>query len=1115
MKKLFISLLLSVFMLPGLTTWAQDARNRATSTIVADALAQLPANRQNKYNSLMEELAGTGAEGISQLASMLVPADQGKNNIVEYALNGVVSYVGANPDNQYRAGVRQGLIEALDKCTDNPNKAFLLTLLQRISTAEDAPVFEKYLSNDYLRQFALCGLATLPDNGAAYVAAMKADAAPRAEMANIAGYFDIKDAQPVLLSWIPGANADTLDAIYYALGRVGTATSLPVLMKAAKASNYQWSNDHSATEGLLTLLNHMVANGEGQQASKAAATILKSADQDYVRNAARRIILISGGKSALPQLLSAMNEPSRVARMDALRNSESWADESVYSKLGAIVNSKKDSPAKTDIVNWFAANHVASQIGTVNNAMNSADNELAEAAIRAAGMIGGEEALNALVNQLSGPNAPVAVEALLAFNGKVNPGIMTALDNEASQAAALGIASKRRMTEAAPKVYSLLNSSNKTVSDAAYAALAGVVNAGDFDRLSQLIEKDGGQHTEALQAAMKSSLRNDTPAQQYAKVKSKIDKSSNPALYYPSLAQAGNTDAIATLKEGYEKGNRQAALAAMLTVDNLEMLDILYNIALTDQANADAALNRYTALVNKSDYTPVRKYQLYRKGLEASKNPQVQTRMLKGLATTNTYPAVIVAEDYLATPETQAAAAEVIRTVASKNTLDLGGQSMQDALNKAMAAFKAVGTADAGYAVDDINGILSRLPQNDFTNVLASNPALTPVAFNPESVKGVKAAAKKKAETAAANAAKAWSEKDGVLSYNGTERSVVALPGEYENFDMMFEWKGNGAIGVRSMEQIDLGGNNSGILTPNVNNGIEHTNAVNPEGEWNTTYVKVNNDRITVIENGVTVMDNETMGNSYLEGQPAYSTGNILLIGEGKPLEIRELYIREFPSTPITTLSPEEEAEGFELLFDGRSMHKFTGNKVNYMPLDGTIYVNASYGNGGNLYTVDEYGNFVLRFEFMFEREGVNNGVGIRTPMNVDAAYEGMEIQILDHDAPIYKGLRPYQVHGSVYGIIPAKRIVFPGLGVWNTEEIRAEGDHITVTVNGETILDGNIREATQGHNVAPDGSKKNPYTVDHLNHPGLFNKSGHVGFLGHGAGIRFRNVRIKDLDKK
>ena len=70
------------------------------------------------------------------------------------------------------------------------------------------------------------------------------------------------------------------------------------------------------------------------------------------------------------------------------------------------------------------------------------------------------------------------------------------------------------------------------------------------------------------------------------------------------------------------------------------------------------------------------------------------------------------------------------------------------------------------------------------------------------------------------------------------------------------------------------------------------------------------------------------------------------------------------------------------------------------------------------------------------------------------------------------------------------------------------------VTVNGEVIVDGNIRKACKGHNIAPDGSNENPYTVDHRNHPGLFRKSGLISFCGHGAGVKFRNIRIKDLSK-
>ena len=239
---------------------------------------------------------------------------------------------------------------------------------------------------------------------------------------------------------------------------------------------------------------------------------------------------------------------------------------------------------------------------------------------------------------------------------------------------------------------------------------------------------------------------------------------------------------------------------------------------------------------------------------------------------------------------------------------------------------------------------------------------------------------------------------------------------------------------------------------------------------------------------------------------------------DGYAVDELKKIISELKPSPVYVLSDEEKKQGFELLFDGTNLDNFVGNKVGYVPINGCINVTANYGNESNLYTKKEYRDFIFRFEFCFLRPGVNNGVGIRTPMGVDAAYDGMcEVQILDHDDPIYAGLREYQVHGSVYGVIPAKRIKHKPLGEWSEEEIRVQGNHITVTVNGEVIVDGDIKEACKGHNVAPDGSDNNPYnpyTVDHKNHPGMFNKTGHIGFLGHGAGLKFRNVRVLDLTK-
>ena len=198
-------------------------------------------------------------------------------------------------------------------------------------------------------------------------------------------------------------------------------------------------------------------------------------------------------------------------------------------------------------------------------------------------------------------------------------------------------------------------------------------------------------------------------------------------------------------------------------------------------------------------------------------------------------------------------------------------------------------------------------------------------------------------------------------------------------------------------------------------------------------------------------------------------------------------------------LTPEEKAEGYTILFDGTNMDNWTGNTVDYIIEGGCISLHPSNGHGGNLYTKKEYGNFIFRFEFQLT-PAANNGLGIRTPMKGDAAYVGMELQILDNEAPVYSELAPYQYHGSVYGIIPAKRGYLKPMGEWNYQEVIADGDNIKVILNGTVILDGNIR------NAAKNG------TADKRNHPGLFNKTGHIGFLGHGSPVKFKNIRIKEL---
>jgi hypothetical protein len=200
----------------------------------------------------------------------------------------------------------------------------------------------------------------------------------------------------------------------------------------------------------------------------------------------------------------------------------------------------------------------------------------------------------------------------------------------------------------------------------------------------------------------------------------------------------------------------------------------------------------------------------------------------------------------------------------------------------------------------------------------------------------------------------------------------------------------------------------------------------------------------------------------------------------------------------VSKLSKEEKKEGFKFLFDGSSLDAWTGDSATYVLENGCIVMHPEAKTSGNLYSKEEFDDFVLRFDFMLT-PGANNGLGIRHKEIVAEGASGIELQILDNEAPRYKDLKPYQYHGSVYGYIPAKRGYLKPAGEWNTQEVVANGNRITVKLNGVVIVDGDLKEATK--DIPADKISK-----------ALFVKKGHIAFLGHSSVVSFKNIRIKTL---
>ena len=233
-------------------------------------------------------------------------------------------------------------------------------------------------------------------------------------------------------------------------GLAGLAASAKALEAAARAVDYG-CDETAATDSYLRLLDRMVDEGAARDAVKAAKRLLKC-ERANVRGAALEVIVRAEGTRAMPYVLAALEKGDIQYRNAALRYIGDKADDAVYAAIAADRKRLSDE-AWADVIEWFGVRHAASQTGAVTEAVGSSNDAVALAGIRAAGRLGGDEALAALIAALGGTHSDAAAQTLLAFNGRIDEGVVKALDGRGTmQVQALNLAAARRIDAVADKV---------------------------------------------------------------------------------------------------------------------------------------------------------------------------------------------------------------------------------------------------------------------------------------------------------------------------------------------------------------------------------------------------------------------------------------------------------------------------------------------------------------------------------------------------------------------------------------------------------------------------------------------------------------------------------------
>lgn len=208
--------------------------------------------------------------------------------------------------------------------------------------------------------------------------------------------------------------------------------------------------------------------------------------------------------------------------------------------------------------------------------------------------------------------------------------------------------------------------------------------------------------------------------------------------------------------------------------------------------------------------------------------------------------------------------------------------------------------------------------------------------------------------------------------------------------------------------------------------------------------------------------------------------------------------------TTMSSLSAQDTskpaAPEFQKLYNGKDLsgwEVFQG-ELSAWQAEGELLSCVKEG-GGWLRTKKPYSDFVLRLEFKIPAGG-NSGVGIRVPPEGNVHQAGMEIQILDDDAPAHKDLKPAQYTGSIYYQAPAKRGAPKTPGEWNTFEVTCAGQHVKIVLNGQVINDVHLNEFTKA-----ESPKDYTPLADRP-------QVGSIALQSHGSRVDFRNIEVQDL---
>jgi HEAT repeat protein len=890
---------------------------------VSEILVRFPAQSSVEKISLAAEVFGLGEAGIMEICRRLSPPGKADDSLARYALEAAGTYAMRPGGERDRSLYARAVVKALNGAPDPDVKTFLVGRLQQAGGNESLEPLSRLLSDRRLADAAVQALLAIraPGTDEALLKALGHSEEPNTVTLLMAiGELRSRGAIGRIIPFASSQDLNIREAGLFALANIGDPRTEFQLSRIDIASSPR--EKASSASRYLLFARRLFENGRKDDAFRICRSLLEKCtgpEESQVRSAALTLLTQVSGKDALPDLVKAMDSPDPAFRARALDLSLEIPGEDATAQW--IAKTPEILPeAREQIIRMLGRRADRTALGFITDGLKSDDKAIRIAAIEAAARLAGSNIgvdLTPLWQTADAEDAEALERAFLSFPTEVAvPEVVKAFDGASlsAKAAIIEILSQRRTREHAGIVLAAAGNEDDSIRKRALSVLKDVVREEDLPQIIRLLQAAAEPFAivslqNAIVASAQQIIDPEKRADLIIETMSEARGQKRIDLLRP-LNRVGGEKALRAVIAETQSADPQVRSVAVYTLANwteFKAAEELLKIAKAESSGAGRkfvyiALQGYIRLVTETDGAADQKLALIRNALMIAREPAEMNIILDSLGRIRSGESLSMIARFLEEPALRGKAAQS----AVECALPSPGFEGLIGFETARILKRAAQFIGAEFDCEQVE---------KYANALLIKEGFVPL-FNGKDLSGWKGLVKdppararmtlgtlkKEQQAADEDMRRHWQVIDGTLVFDGRGNSLCTAE-DYADFELFVDWKiepqGDSGIYLRGSPQVQIWDpgqwpeGSGGLYNNKVGPAKPLLPADKPVGEWNTFYLRMLGERVTVYLNGALVVDDAVMENYWERDKPVYPAGQIELQAHSTPLYFKNIYIRE------------------------------------------------------------------------------------------------------------------------------------------------------------------------------------------------------------------------------